>query len=508
MKLSDRIVKEAERLGPMRAQLKELETQLSQITESYDPEDDDSDEKTIAQIEELTQKINELRPKVEDGDKRLKALRDAENELATKAAPAPTGNRSPQILKGQFKDPSQNHQPGDFFVKMHLIKAVSHLTRQPESDVIEQYYKDDTNMRSVYGWLTKTAVMPADTTTTGWAAELVENDMRGFLASLAPRSIGAGLATRSLQLSFGGAASITIPRMNNLPNTGLTEPAWVGEGGVIPLQKFSFGSATINRYKLASIVPLTMELVEQSVPQAEQVLQRGMQEAYQIMLDNAILYQATAGPPITSPAVAGVRPAGILDGVTPIAADATGGYASVVADMQAMMGALTSARLGENPVLLMNDQDFTKIGMLMNPLGQLMFRDEIAANRLMGVDVLHSSTVPKGDVILLDAGALATAFDGPQVRISQEATLTMANADGTAPTQAQDAAGAVGTAGQVGPDLGQHVAGDGQPIGAAGAGYVAMSMFQTYSEAIRGIWPTSWVFLRPGAVAHITGINW
>jgi HK97 family phage major capsid protein len=322
--------------------------------------------------------------------------------------------------------------------------------------------------------------------------------MRGFLDTLKTRSIGAAIATRSMQLDFAGASSVTVPRRNPITGT-MTEPAWVGEGGVIPLQQFSFGSTTLSRYKLASIVPLTMELVEQSVPQAEAIMIDAMQEAYTIMLDQAIISAVAA--------VAGVRPAGLLNGVTVNAGDTTGGYESVVADMKTMMAALSNARLGVRPLLILNDQDYISASMLLNPLGQMPFQAELAGGRLMGAEVISSQNMTQGTAILVDAAAIATAFDGPQVRISQEATLTMANADGTAPTQAEDGAGALGTAGQVPVDGGGHVSDPGG-AGAAFAGMQAMSMFQTYQEAIRGIWPTSWAIMRPGAVVALDNLAW
>ena len=269
---------------------------------------------------------------------------------------------------------------------------------------------------------------------------------------------------------------------------------------VIPLQQFSFGSTTINRYKLASIVPLTMELVEQSVPQAEGVMQDAMREAYVQMLDQAILSNAAA--------VTGVRPAGLLNGVAVGAGDATGGYQSVISDMRTLMSALSANRLGIRPLLIMNDQDAIGAAMQLNPLGQMLFQADFAAGRLLGVDVISSQNVTAGTVTIVDCGVLATAFDGPMFRISQEATLTMANADAAAaPTQAEDGAGAIGTAGQVPVDGGMHVS-DAGGAGAAFAGGQAVSMFQTYSEAIRGVWPTSWAFMRPNAVASLNNIQW
>ncbi|MFZ9899686.1 MAG: hypothetical protein ACO3F5_09635, partial [Gemmatimonadaceae bacterium] len=95
-------------------------------------------------------------------------------------------------------------------------------------------------------------VNPAMTSVSGWAQELVQSDIQGFMDSLKTVSVAAALAARSQRLSFGGYGSITVPVRNALANT-LTEPAWVGEAGAIPLTSFQFSSVTMNRYKLAAI---------------------------------------------------------------------------------------------------------------------------------------------------------------------------------------------------------------------------------------------------------------
>jgi hypothetical protein len=180
----------------------------------------------------------------------------------------------------------------------------------------------------------------------------------------------------------------------------------------------------------------------------------------------------------------------------------------VVADLKTMIGELKAAGLGVRPVLIMNDEDAVSVGMLMNPLGQLPFRDDIAAGRLLGFEVISSPNVVKGTAMMVDADALATAFDGPEFMVSEHAALTMANADGSAPTQAAAAAGTIGTPSQVVPDGGIHVAGGAAVGGAAGTGAIAMSLFQTWQTAIRGVWPTSWVMLRPNAVSALNTLSW
>ena len=247
---------------------------------------------------------------------------------------------------------------------------------------------------------------------------------------------------------------------------------WSGLTGNREQGKSRFGNSDSERTE-TSIVPLTMELVEQSVPQAEGIMQDAMEEAYGQMLDTAILSNSAAVP--------GVRPAGLLNGVTVATGNTTGGYASVVADMKTLISALSANRLGIRPLLIINDQDAISASLLMNPLGQLPFQSDLAAGRILGVDVVSSQLVAAGTATIVDCGVLATAFDGPMFRISQEATLTMANADGSAPTQAEDGSGAVGTAGQVPPDGGMEVS-DAGTAGGAFANGQAVSMFQTLAS--------------------------
>jgi HK97 family phage major capsid protein len=493
MNLSDKVLDAAEKHGVLKSQLTKLDKQLGEVLKAL--EADDADEAVLMpQVEELTGQLEDLRPEVEASEKKLNALKQAENALAARARPA----ASPAIIKSHPRV-KPGTQPGDLFVKMALVKAISYATRRPDAEVMEERYGDNDALKAVFEIQRKAAVPVADTTTTGWAAELVQTDMQGFLDILTATSVGAALATRSMMLNFGGFSSITVPRMNDM-GIPQTEPAWVGEGGVIPLQRFSFGSTTISRTKLASIVPMTNELIQQSTPSAEQIIRRGMQEAYSIMLDTAML-SATA-------AVAGVRPAGLLAGVVVANGSVAGaGYENVVADIKGMMGELALARLGRRPVLIVNDEDYIGIGMLLNPLGQMPFRDELNGGRLLGIEVVHSANVTKGTAIMVDASVLTTAFDGPEFAVSEQATLTMADAGAAAPTQAgtDGTPGAVGTVGQVPPDSGIKVVGN---TGNSTTGYVAQSLFQTYSTAIRGIWPTAWSLLRPGAVAARDQLSW
>ena len=478
--ISERIEIQEKELVALKDQLVERTNELSDTPDSA----------------EVLAMVDDLSGQVEAKQKNLDALIKAERALAERAKAAEPV--APAINSRSYK--SEKREGGDIMWKMATAKFIGFAEKKPVAQVIEERYKGASDLRAVneLEMTRKTAVAPADTTTVGWAAELVQSDVQGFLNTLRTTSVAAAVAARSTQLSFGGYNSITVPHRNPLAST-LTEPAWVGEGGVIPLTQFSFGSQTINRYKLAAITTMTREIAERSTPAIEGLLRDALSEAYGEVLDAAFLS--------ASGAVAGIRPAGILNGVTQSTGTAGGGEAAVIGDIKAMVGAMTGNRMGAKPVLLINSTDRLSLGLMLNPLGERSFAADLASSRLLGIDVISSHNVPVGTAILVDASALATAFDAPTFDVSDVATVTEANADGTAPTQANTgAADAKGTAGQVPPDLGQHVTESVTRV--AGAGYTARSLWQTYSLGIRMIAPTSWAVMRPNAVESVKTLTW
>lgn len=474
----------AERIKAAEAELLSLKDALVDSTKALEAAPDE--ESLLAQVEELSAKVEKQTATVD-------ALKRAEAALAARAKVA-----SEQVVgaPAQISSTKNTNRPGDLIFKMGVASLVSFVKKQPIQATLEERYKGDNALAAFADYVQKTAVNPAMTNVAGWAQELVQTDVQGFLDALKNTSVAAAVASRALQLNFGGFNSITVPRRNPHGAT-LTEPAWVGEAGVIPLTQFSFGAAVINRYKLAAITTFSREIAERSTPAIEGLLRSALSDAYSDVLDAAFL-SATA-------AVANVRPAGVLNGVTAIAGTAGGTEAAVRADVKAAMAAMMGNRMGARPILLLNTVDRLAVSMMTNPLGETPFSGELAAGRLLGMDVISSSNVPKGTMIVIDAAALATAFDAPMFDVSDVATVTEANADGTAPTQATGPAGALGTAGQVPENGGIKVSG---ATGAATTGYTARSLWQTYSLGIRMVAPTSWALLRPNAVEVVDNLTW
>jgi HK97 family phage major capsid protein len=474
----------AERIAAAETELVSMKDSLLESMKALEAAPDE--ESLLVQVEELS-------AKVEKHSSSVAALKKAEAVLASRAKPV----EAPAVIPQMKKDASGD---GSLLWKMATAKLIAHATKRTEAEVIEKAYGHDDRVAAASDFVQKSVVNPAMTTVNGWAAELVRTDYQGFLNTLRTVSVAAELASRSSLLSFGGFNSITVPMRNPLGAT-LTEPAWVGEAGNIPLTQFSFGSMTLSRYKLAAITTMSREIVDRSTPQIEGLIRDALSEAYAQVLDAALLSNAAAVP--------GVRPAGLLNGVTAATGTAGGGEAAVIADLKTAIGAMTAARLGARPVLIIPAANRLSVGLMMNPLGQRAFADEIASGRLLGMEVISSQNVPANTAILIDAAVFATAFDTPTFDVSDVATVTESNANGTAPTMAatsaQAAIGVVGTAGQVPVNSGIAVVGS---TGAAQVGQQTRSLWQTYSVGIRMIAPTSWGLMRAGAVHSTTAITW
>lgn len=439
---------------------------------------------------------------------RLATLRAADAAAARRAAAAPApapaaatvvsraaasvvdGNRSAGIITRRTD--TRDALVGTRFAQLVMCASIAKSRRRSLDDVAQELLRDNAEVIAI----ARAAVGAADTTTAGWAAELVQSETRAILEQAAtPNSIWPKLAAAGTSLNFNGAQSVVIPGLN----TGLTTGgAWVGEGGVIPLVKGAFTAKRLSRYKLAGIVPITKELQRVSDPTAVATMQTLLSRFISNLLDSCLIDAAAEVP--------GVRPAGLLNGVTPITGAAGGGYEALRADLEAITNAWTAAGIeGSNPVLLVGASKAFRLRTMVNALGQPVFPG--GGNEALGFTVVPSQFVPATAAIAVAGEKFASAIDPMEIDTSEEATLTMADAGAAAPTQAGAAplGGALGVAGQVVPDGGIPVSGG---SGASIAGVVAMSLWQTWSLGIRLVMPASFGLTRAGAVQEVTGITW
>lgn len=474
--------------------VKEAETEVVRLMDELQGstaklEADPTDENLIAVVAELTGAVTKA-------EKSLETLKGAEKVLATRATQKEVD--APAIVNPLFMDRNAPKNPGDVIFKHATAQFIAFVQGKQVEQIIEERYSKLPYVKATFDYLHKTAVPPARTDVAGWAQELTRSDTRGYLETLKDVSVAAALASVATSLDFGGFNSIKIPRRAPFTATP-TEPAWVGETGVIPLTRFAFTATELFRYKLAAITTFSEELAERSSPQIEGVLREALRDAYAEVLDAALLGNAAAVP--------GVRPAGLLNGIASLTPTAGGGEDAVRGDVQKLVASLVSNHLGARPVLLINNLDRLSASMMTSALSEYLFRADLAANNLLGLPIISSANVPLHTAIIVDAAYLATAFDTPLFDVSRVATVVEANADATAPTHATGAAGAIGTAGQVPIDGGIRVSQQ-AALGAAAAGYTARSLWQTYSVGIRMIAPTSWATMQPGTVAYIAPTTW
>lgn len=482
--IAERIAAKEQRLVAIKDDLTVLKGLLED--EGYELTDDEQD-----RIDTLTDEETAV-------TKSIESLRKLEAGLAAKAEPVQSFAQR-GVAPGA---PAKKAKGGELIAKHITAALFANKYQQPIQSVVEQLYGKDDRVKATIGLTStvmKTAVPAADTLTSGWAAELVSEDTDAFMTDLQPISVYAALRARGRGLNFAGMGSLKIPRRGSKTGANNMAGAWVGEGGVIPVKKGQVASSTLHPYKLAVISAWTNELDARSVPAIEGLVREMILEDTAATLDGYLLDSVGA--------VANIRPAGLLNGVTPVAS-AGGTAANIITDLKALFAALQAARIGGNPVLIMNPIRLLGLSTITTAAGGFLFRDEIAAGRLLGVPVITSENVPAASVVIVDAASFVAANDVPEFKISDEATLTMANADGTAPTQAESAAtaGTIGTPEQVPPKHGIHVNQD--PTDAFAAGAQALSLFQTYQTAIRMVLPTGWGMTRSNVVAALSGVAW
>jgi HK97 family phage major capsid protein/HK97 family phage prohead protease len=430
---------------------------------------DGSDEPDIVSLA-----IDELNTQIESNQKTLEQLRRAETSLAN-SAPAVMAREATAVEaapRRPWAAPKKEIKPFDHLVRSALVTAVSRAQTRNPLDVLKERYGEDVNTKAVFDIVTRAASAPALTTTTGWAAELVQTAFLDMLETLMPMSVYPGLSGRGPKFTFGRNGIVSIPaRTTSTTVAG----SFVAQGAPIPVRQGAFTATTLTVKKMGVITSFSREMAEHSTPAIEAVLRQAIVEDTSVAIDT-ILLDATAA--------SATRPAGLRNGVTGATATTGGGLAALVGDVKALAGALITGSNGHlrDPVWIMNPIQVLSIQFQTNATGQFIFQDEIAQGRFRGYPLYQSTTVPSGTVLLLDAADFFSATgDAPVFNASDTATLHM---DDTTPL-ALSAAGAPNTVAA--------------PI---------RSLYQTDSLAIRMTWDLNWAMRRTGVVAFVSSVTW
>jgi hypothetical protein len=290
-------------------------------------------------------------------------------------------------------------------------------------------------------------------------AVLAGSALAGFelvdLAVLAPRSAGAQLINGGLRLNFAGKGMISVP---SLLVSAADAGQWCVEGGVIPVRQIAFTPGpSLEPRKLCVICVFTREITEQS--DIEKIVRESLQRSASLALDSAVFSNAAADA---------TKPAGILNGVTPITPTSGGNQLAMITDVGNLVGDLSDKGGGESPIFIASPETATNLRLWAPP----SFAYPILASNAVAVDT----------VIAVEGPAFVSGFaPTPEISASSEALLHLEDASPL-------------------------------PIatGAQGAGVLATptrSLFQTDCIALRMILRASWC-VRGGLVSVVNAVTW
>ena len=413
----------------------------------------------------------ELSDQIEKQEGTVAALQRAEKALATAATRSadPSATTEP---RRPFATAAKKTEPKDLVIRSAVVQLLSHIEKRSMQDVLVGRYGEDDSIKTLLDVTTKAATAPATTTTTGWAAELVQIATVDFVDTLVANSIYPLLRDKGGQFTFGRNGVVSIPARSATPSVA---GSFVGQGAAIPVRQAGFTASTLTPKKMAVITTFTREIAEKSTPDIEQVLRTAIQEDTGVAIDTVLL---------DNNAATAIRPAGLRYGVTGITPTTGGGFNALVPDLKGLVGALIASSNGNirQPMWVMNPVQALSISLTQNTAGDFPFAADLRAGTLLGYPVAQSATVPLGTVALVDAADFFSATgDEPRFDVSDQATLHM---EDTAPAAIS-------------------VAGTPNAVAAP-----VRSMFQTDSIALRMVLDMNWTMRRGGMVAFVAGVTW
>jgi Phage capsid family len=308
-------------------------------------------------------------------------------------------------------------------------------------------------VRSIVGYgRTALAHRAATAPTMTTDATALSQATAAFLSTLVGYSAAADLLQRGIALQFDKAGSISVP--------GITpgESTFVAEGAPFPVRQLpTTPGATLTPFKFGTLTSLTGEMLRSA--SAEALIRQALIDSTGPGLDRALFSNAAA--------VAQTRPAGLLNGITPLTPAPAGAKTEAMNTDLIALGSAVSVVAGKSSVVFVMAAG-QAIAIGLRALGAFEYA------------VLPSSVLAPGTVIAVAVNALASAVEGaPTIETSSEAIGHEEDAT---------AASIVTPGGQT--------------------AHPVRSYFQTDSVSLKMRWPISWLLRDPRGVAYMTGVNW
>lgn len=413
--------------------------------------------------EEEGLEVDEIELEVKQLDADLVRLRNMEKralEAATAIDPgtgAPRGVPGGQVIVKKFNIKEDTFQ-GQSFVRKLIAKAAAHLEGTHATNIaLSRWGQENQLLVNVI----KAGEVPGGGSGAGeWGAELAAADSR-YTGDFVEWLYGATLFDK---LPLRVAPENVVVKGQD----GAATAYWVGESKAIPVTSMDFMDFKLEALKAAALAVISNDLIRKSSPDAEQMVRDALVQASAQRVDLTFL-SAAAG-------VAGVSPAGILNGVTGIAASGTDADA-LRADIKALYAPFIAARNASGIHLVTNTSLAKSISLMTNAMGLYEFASLTQTGGTLLGDTAHvGDNVGATHLIALKPSDIyKIGTRGVEVSISKEAMIEQ----NSAPTGATDTP--------------------------AAATATMVSMFQTDSTAIKVIRPISFAKRRASAVSFITG---
>ncbi|MGW8276078.1 phage major capsid protein [Xanthomonas axonopodis] len=405
----------------------------------------------------------------------IKALDDdIERYTRLLAAQAKSAVPAAQIVqdKGSASDPKRaagkgpalihsrkNEEQGIGFARFAMAMYAGKGDVSSAKAFSDNVFRDDVRLNEIM----KAAVAAGNTTDPSWAGSLVQyqNLSTEFVDFLRPRTIIG-------QLGQGNVPGLRrVPFNVRIPGkTAKGRAQWVGEGYRKPVTKSGYDAAELKWAKIAGISVITEELARFADPSIQTLVRDDLSDAVIERMDEDFVdIDKAAGTG------AGLSPASITNGVTPIVA--TGDPDT---DIAALWETADDTNLPVQSAVYITDSATARVlATRKNALGNREYPGvTMTGGNIDGVPLVVSNYVATGTFILAFTSEIYLADDGVvTIDISREATIIMDDDATATPTIAQ-----------------------------------IQSMFQTNQLAIRAERYVNWKKRRPQAVALLTGVDW
>ncbi|BCM12247.1 hypothetical protein MAFF241648_14370 [Ralstonia solanacearum] len=349
---------------------------------------------------------NTMAKEIASLETKLGVLVEAEKSIAAQAVVVPNNGGGVTVPAAARIEVKTNAPKGSAFTRTAMVLAKAKGNLPLAQSLAETHYKDD----AVVNGIVKAAVSAGTTTVAAWAGNLIypEQYAGDFIELLYPKTILGRLDLRKVPFN------VRISSQTQGTSTG-----WVGEAQPAPVTSAGFDKVFLTWAKAYGLAVLSDELIKFSNPAAEALVQADLLKAMAKGLDLSFLS--------SNAAVANVSPAGMLNGVTAVAASGNDAL-SLIADIQKLDAPLIAANIDlSGAYLLMSPARARAIGAMRNALGNKYFPDLTAeGGTLEGYPVLTSNNLSGNVIVLIVPDEIYLSEDaGPEIDISTEASIIM-----------------------------------------------------------------------------------